>query len=221
MADRYDAADGMSIGSYFRHIAGRFRREPPAQLLIDGLGRLGLSIQPFYLFEESLPAGEPPVVGPELRSAVVRELGPEDAQCLASVPWRRLPEEFFVARFRQGNSCVGMFDHGQLIAFAWYDPQECNYEGWRFPLQDDEAYLFDAFTLTPWRGKGAAPFLRYRVSQILAEQGRTKLFSVSIRTNRAALRFKEKLGAKIVARGWVVELFGRWRLGSKPPERIL
>ena len=210
----------MSIGSYVRHLVGRFRREPPAQLLIDALGRLGVSIQPFYLFEEFTPAGEPPAVGPELRSAVVRQLGPEDTQSLAAVPWRRLTEEFFAARFRKGNGCVGMFDHGQLAAFTWYDLQECNYEGWRFPLRDDDAYLFDAFTLAAWRGKGAAPFLRYRVYQILAEQGRTRLFSVSIRTNRAAVRFKEKLGAKIVGRGWVVELFGRWRLGSKPPERL-
>jgi GNAT superfamily N-acetyltransferase len=219
MADRHDAAHGLSIGSYIRYLAGRFRREPATQLLFDGLGRLGVAIQPFYLFEESVPAGEPPAVDPELRTAVVRQLGPEDAPSLASVPWRRLPEEFFAARFRQGNGCIGMFDRGQLAAFTWYDSRECNFEGWRFPLREDEAYLFDAFTLTPWRGKGVAPLLRYRVYQMLAKQGRTKLFSVSIRTNRAALRFKEKLGAKIVGRGWVVELFGRWRLGSKPPER--
>jgi hypothetical protein len=66
----------MSIGSYVRHLVRRVRREPPAQLFIDALGRLGVSIQPFYLFEESMPAGEPPAVGPELRSAVVRPLGP-------------------------------------------------------------------------------------------------------------------------------------------------
>jgi GNAT superfamily N-acetyltransferase len=197
----------------------RLRREPPAQLLLDGLGRLGVSIQPFYLFEESMPAGGPPAVDRALRAAVVRQLGTEDMKSVALAARRGLTEEFFLARLRSGNGCLGMFDGGQLAAFAWYDPGECNYAGWRFPLRADEAYLFDAFTLAPWRGKGVAPYLRYRVYQILAEQGRTRFYSVSIRTNKAAIRFKEKLGAKMVTRGWVVELFRRWQFGSRPPQR--
>jgi GNAT superfamily N-acetyltransferase len=209
----------MAIGTYLRHVWERFRHEPPAQLLLDGLGRLGVSIQPFYLFEETLPADGPPVVDEALRSAVVRQLGPDDMQGVALVPWRGLTEEFFLARLRKGDGCLGMFDGGRLAAFTWYDPKECNYEGWRFPLQEDEAYLFDSFTLAPWRGKGAAPYLRHRVYQILAEDGRTRFYSLSIRTNKAAIGFKEKLGASIVGRGWVVELFGRWRFGSRPPER--
>jgi hypothetical protein len=64
-----------------------------------------------------------------------------------------------------------------------------------------------------------APYLLYRVYRILAQAGRTRCFSVSIRTNRPAIRFKQKLGAKLVARGWVVTLLGRWRFGSRPPER--
>ena len=209
----------MAIGTYLRHVWERFRHEPPAQLLLDGLGRLGVSIQPFYLFEEALPVDGPPVVDSALRSAVVRQLGPDDMQGVALVPWRDVTEEFFLARLRKGNGCLGMFDGGRLAAFTWYDPKECNYEGWRFPLHEDEAYLFDSFTLAPWRGKGAAPYLRHRVYQILAEDGRTRFYSVSIRTNKAAIRFKEKLGAIIVGRGWVVELFGRWRFGSRPPGR--
>ncbi len=209
----------MAIGTYLRHVWERFRHEPPAQLLLDGLGRLGVSIQPFYLFEETLPADGPPVVDAALRPAVVRQLGPDDMRAVAAVPWRGLSEAFFLARLRQGNGCLGLFDQGRLAAFTWYDTKECNYQGWIFPLRQDEAYLFDAFTLAPWRGKGVAPHLRHRVYQILAEQGRTKFYSVSIRTNQAAIRFKQKLGASRVARGWVVELFGRWRFGSRPPGR--
>jgi len=112
-----------------------------------------------------------------------------------------------------------MFDGGRLAAFTWYDLGECNYEGWRFPLHDDEAYLFDAFTLAPWRGRGVAPYLRHRVYQLLSGWGRSRFYSVSIRTNKAAIRFKEKLGGRVVGKGWVLVLFGRWRFGSRPPDR--
>lgn len=71
--------------------------------------------------------------------------------------------------------------------------------------------------LVPWRGKDVAPYLRHRVYQLLAEQGRMRFCSVSIRTNKAAIRFKEKLGVRMMARGWVIELFGPWRLGSRAP----
>jgi GNAT superfamily N-acetyltransferase len=209
----------MSIGGNLAHVLERLRREPLAQLLLDGLGRFGLSIQPFYLFEESMPPGGPPAVDSPLSSAVVRPLGPADMESVSSIARSGLTAEFFQARLRNGNGCLGMFDGGQLIAFSWYDLQECNHEGWRFPLREDEAYLFDAFTLAHWRGRGVAPYLRYRVYRILAQAGRTRCFSVSIRTNRPAIRFKQKLGAKLVARGWVVTLLGRWRFGSRPPER--
>lgn len=210
----------MSIAGYTRHLMQRLRREPLAQLLLDALARLGVTIQPFYLFEETPPPGDPPAVDPALRDAEIRPLGSEDMRVVAAVPWRRLDAAHFLQRLQRGNGCLGLFDGAELAAFTWYDTQECNYEGWRFPLADDAAYLFDAFTLMPRRGKGLAPFLRHRVYRILAAQGRTRFYSVSIRTNRAAIRFKEKLGGRIVASGWRVELFGRWRFGSRPPEHL-
>jgi GNAT superfamily N-acetyltransferase len=208
----------MQAPSYAKHIVRRFRQEPLSQLMLDGLGRLGLSVQPFYLFEEPLPTAEPPAVDPSLLVAEVRRLGPADMPAVAAAPWRGFPESLFRERLENGNGCLGLFYGGRLAAFSWYDPNECNYEGWRFALRADEAYLFDAFTFAPWRGNGVAPYLRYRVQRLLSEQGRTRFYSVSIRTNKAAIRFKEKLGARIVGKGWVLTLFGRWRFGSKAPK---
>ena len=62
----------MQAPSYAKHIVQRFRQEPLSQLMLDGLGRLGLSVQPFYLFEEPLPTAEPPAVDPSLLVAEVR-----------------------------------------------------------------------------------------------------------------------------------------------------
>lgn len=203
--------------NYLGHLLERFRHEPKSQLLLDALGRLGVVIQPFYLFEETFPTGPMPELAPGLRDAEVRQLGPDDMKAVAAVPWRGLDEAVFRQRLRQGNGCLGLYDDGVLAAFTWYDLRECNYEGWRFPLREDEAYLFDAFTLSPWRGQGVAPYLRYKSYSLLAEAGRKRFLSVSIRANRAAIRFKQKLGGRIVAKGFRGRLFGRWGFGSRPP----
>lgn len=209
----------MSTAGYLKYLLQRVRHEPKLQLLLDGLARLGVSVQPFFVFEEALSPDEPSATVPELRNAEVRLLGPGDMKAVAAVPWRGLDEDFFLRRLESGKGCLGLFVGGELAAFSWYDLEECNFEGWRFPLKDHEAYLFDAFTLAPWRGKGAAPLLRHRLYEVLAAQGRRRFYSVSLRGNRAAIRFKEKLGGRIVDAGYRVELFGRWGFGSRPPER--
>jgi GNAT superfamily N-acetyltransferase len=209
----------MKIARYLQHLSQRLRNEPFSQLMLDGLGRLGLLLQPFYLFEEQLPSGAAPAVHPALAAAEIRLLGPDDVALLAAVPWRGLDAATCRERLHRGNGCLGLFVDGRLAGFTWFDLAECNFEGWRMPLQADEAYLFDAFTLPDWRGKGLAPLLRYRVYQQLALQGRRRFLSVSIRTNRAAIRFKRKLGGRIIGRGFRAEFLGRWSFGSKPPER--
>ncbi len=203
--------------SYLKHVLDRIRHEPLAQVLLDGLHRFGITIQPFYLFEEGFFSHEPPAPGEDLRPFEVRVLAAGDMQAVAAVPYRGLSEAFFLDRLERGQGCLGIFAGDELAAFIWYDLEECNYEGWRFALGEHEAYLFDAFTLAPFRGRGVAPFLRYRLYQLLSEAGRTRFYSVSARANAAALRFKQKLGAKILARGLLVELLGRWRFTSSPP----
>ena len=209
----------MSIIAYIKHLAERFRYESGSQILLDTLDRLGVSIHPFYLFEESLPSGGPPPVVPGFGNVEIRPLGARDMAAVAAVPWRGLDEDFFLQRLERGNGCLGLFDRGRLAAFTWYDRRACDYDGWRFPLCDGEAYLFDSFTLTPWRGKGLAPYLRYRVYEVLADRGCTRFYSVSVRTNRSALRFKQKLGGRVVGKGWLVKVFRRWQFGSRPPGR--
>jgi GNAT superfamily N-acetyltransferase len=209
----------MQIARYFEHLFHRLRNEPVSQLMLDGLGRLGLQLQPFYLFEEALPSGGVPAVDPELRNASIRLLEPGQIGLVTAMPWRGLDEATCAERLARGNGCLGLFIGERLAAFTWFDLEECNFEGWRMPLRPDEAYLFDAFTLTEWRGKGLAPYLRYRVYERLGQEGRNRFLSVSIRANRAAIRFKRKLGGRIIGRGFRVVLFGRWSFGSKPPKR--
>ena len=101
------------------------------------------------------------------------------------------------------------------MAFTWCNLTQCLSEGYSFPLNDEEAYLFDAYTASDLRGQGLAPALRYRLYEELARLGRTKLYSISERFNTPAIRFKLKLGAKLLKSDWYVTLFKKWHFGRR------
>jgi hypothetical protein len=65
-----------------------------------------------------------------------------------------------------------------MAAFTWVDLDEFGMSCSRFPLNSNEAYLFDAYTLPLFRGKNMAPCLRYHVYKELEKAGK-KGFTVS------------------------------------------
>lgn len=75
---------------------------------------------------------------------------------------------------------------------------------------NDEAYLFDMYTLNEFRGKGLAPFLRDKVYKELNKLGRTKCYSYSSLLNRSSILVHEKLNAKRKSLILHLELFQTW-----------
>jgi hypothetical protein len=152
---------------------------------------------------------------------------------ISSIPGRHftLTEEYFLERLRNGQKCFGLKYRGELAAFTWCDLDWCSHvyfkgkttghtftwcnidrcaHGYRFPLKDNEAYLFDAYTLMHFRGKGLAPYIRYRCYKELAKSGRHKLYSISECVNTPSIKFKKKLNAKFPELRLSVELFKKW-----------
>jgi hypothetical protein len=78
-------------------------------------------------------------------------------------------------------------------------------------MAQDEAYLFDAYTLLPCRGKGIAPFMRYELYRVLDKFGKRTLYSYSDVFNLPALKFKQKLNARIVELNLYIDIFARYR----------
>jgi GNAT superfamily N-acetyltransferase len=116
--------------------------------------------------------------------------------------------------FKAGNQCISTRYKEQLAAFMWIDLRESNCKWYRFPLKGDEAYLFDMFTLKAFRGKGIAPYLRYKSYEILKQMGRTRCYSYTDSFNQAAIKFKKKLNAKTLKTGiyFAVSKNYRWLL---------
>ena len=98
----------------------------------------------------------------------------------------------------------------ELVGFTWSNLKEISMKWYQCPLRENEAYLFDAYTLMPYRGKGIAPYLRNFIYEELGKLGRTKLYSYSDFFNTPALKFKQKLKAEKVKLFVVIELLKKW-----------
>jgi GNAT superfamily N-acetyltransferase len=110
-------------------------------------------------------------------------------------------EEKLLARFNDGQKCFGAKYQGKIVSFTWSNFGSCHDLLYKFPLRDDEAYLYDAFTLPSFRGKGIAPYLRVRFYKELEILGQNKFYSISRYLNKPAINFKKKLNARPILLG--------------------
>ena len=199
--------------SYSAYIRRRLRYSGLTRLLLEALAKVGCNLRPFVLFREGifdstvedLVAG---FVGYEMKYLDVDDMAAIAA--LAKLPGRNISENDLERRLQVGNKCLALTKNGELVAFTWYDLTNCTFQGYPFALKANEAYLFDAYTFLPFRGKGLALYIRYRLYEELTRLGRDTYYSISERLNRPSLKFKEKLKAQKLVTGVYVVLFFRW-----------
>lgn len=179
------------------------------------LHRVGVHLEPYYLFVES-SAGDPGDAwsGTEAEFAghTVEFLKPRDMAELAAMENRELPEpeEVLRARLDKGEKCLGMRWNGSIVAFSWCALRHCDSIFYRCKLSEREAYLRDAYTVPAFRGRRLAPYLRHRMHRELEREGRDRFYSISTWRNEAALNFKRKLGARPILLGVRVYTGRNW-----------
>ena len=192
---------------------GLLRSRAIPQFVLDVAEKLKIRIVPYYLVLER-PGEVPSKPDPGYEFSA---LGPDDAHVIASLSRQEGRTELLKGHMIKGRRCFGIRYRGELVAVCWIDLDICGFWGHKiFRLEADEGYFFGMYTAEPHRGKGLAPYLRYRCHEVFSDLGRTKLYSISERFNTPSLRFKEKLGGRIEGSGYFVELFGRWRFGARP-----
>ncbi|MGZ5095415.1 MAG: hypothetical protein ACXWCH_30215 [Burkholderiales bacterium] len=180
------------------------------RLAIDALAQAGLRIEPYHLFLEGLAGAS--TFDRALEKYEVRFLGTQDMRELALIPGRNFTHDDLLRRLDEGKRCLGLLLGGRIAAFTWFDSTACLFEDDRlFPLQGNEACLFDAYTLEAFRGQDLAPYMRYRCYEELAKIGRTRCYSATVLFNVPAERFKKKLGAQVIELWVLIEIFRRWR----------
>jgi GNAT superfamily N-acetyltransferase len=170
---------------------------PQIKKMVDALNSLKIKLNPYIIFLEELSDNiASPQIDNEFNKYRILFLGPDDMEVIATLPERRPTEADLLSRLKEDKICIAIKLAQKIIAFTWYDLKECNIKGVRCLLKENEAYLFDAYTLPSYRGKGIAPFMRYRSYQELNNLCKYRLLSFSDYYNTPAIRFKEKLKAK-------------------------
>lgn len=198
------------MNDYWTNLRQKIRYNNWIRLIHDGLVRIGIKISPFYLVEEGGSASNPPFELAASTDYSVGFLGEADMKEIAAIPLRKLSEQNLLDRIKNGCKCLGVKKNKKLVAFTWFNLKECPYQGFKFALSENEAYLFDAYTLREYRGNNIAPLMRYMSYRELEKIGRTRLYSISECINSQSIKFKKKLNARFVYLGVWISFFRKW-----------
>jgi len=186
-----------------------------------GVRRPALAFGRFYVFREDgagSDSSSQPALPPDFQLAYI---GEERMGELLSLAGRDTPAEGLQMRFMFRNPCLAILKDQRIVAFSWVAFGMFQFESYVFPLQEDEAYLFDAYTVPEYRGRGLAGVIRRQLHRDLSSQGRPRLYSVTLRNKPSALRFKSKVNGRVVDHGFYIRLFDRWSLGTRArPHRL-
>ncbi len=173
---------------------------------------LGININPFYLVQESQSETEIPELKDNLDDYQIEFLTSQDMKTIGQSDLIRGEEAHFNECLEKGWKCLGAKHQGKVVAYTWIDLEECHFSGHRFPLKDNEAYLFDMYTAKSFRGKNIAAYLRYETYKALKEMGKDTYYSISELFNKPSIKFKQKLNAKFLKKSLYIELFKKIRL---------
>lgn len=202
------------IRRYLRFVSLKYKYYSWPRIILGALYAIGIHIQPFYVVREGITALLAPPPPPEFPEMSIRYLEEEDMRTIALLPDYAISETALRARILEGKCCLGVFSRGHLTAFSWCDLDACHFPGYPFALSPTEAYLYDAHTVSAFRGKGLAPFVRHQMYRALEERGRFTFYSITERFNEPALRFKKKLHGRVIDRGLHIGVFKMWHFNT-------
>ncbi len=202
---------------YLRHIWAKVRYRHFAWIIIDSLTKMGVRISPYYIVLEGLFNSTIEHLESGFKEYDIGFLTPIDMGEMSAIPGpdRPFTEECLLQRLKKDQKCLGIKHMGRIVAFTWFDLNEFHCTFCKIPLKEDEAYLFDAYTIMDYRGKGLAPYMRYQCYKKLASLGMDRLYSVSECCNTPSIKFKMKLKAEIIELCLYVELFKRWSFNTR------
>ncbi|MFC1645667.1 GNAT family N-acetyltransferase [Candidatus Omnitrophota bacterium] len=172
------------------------------------LGRIGLDIIPYYWVQEGLDDSAMPKVKCDLAGSSLEFFGPEEMKIIGTKT-AAYSESKLLTRLEKGQKCFGMKYNGEIVAFMWFIFGDFILKPQNSRLNEREVYLCDMYTMREFRGRGAAPYLRYQSYKILRKMGRDTFYSVTEFFNKSAMKFKKKLNAKLLNFCLCINLFGK------------
>jgi len=205
-----------SLASGFKRIQEKNRNGSLAHWAFDrlsaALSRLGLVVQITLIYRE----GETEIeAGTEIAQPKPRLAGitwglanASDLLELTRIRPHGASDTEFVDRVKQGAECYYLRHDGRIVGFTWSEINGAARPRFGLRFGPTDAYLYDAYSLASHRGLNLLPFLRYQVYRDLRRRGCKTILSSTDIFNRAAHRFKQKLGAQPIAIRLYLNLFG-------------
>ena len=158
------------------------------------LMRLGIDIDPFVVTQEKIDYCKKPNLKENADLYSFRTLSAKEIEnhyLLIGMDPCALG-----ALLTSNHIAFGLFYKDQLAAYMMARFQNYEFKSKGFSLEEDEVYMCGAYTYDDFRGKGLAPYLRFKCYEVLSEQGFSKFLSITQYFNRSSLKYKAKLNAK-------------------------
>ena len=178
--------------------------------ILNQFSKIGISITPYYWVQEGLVMKEipQPEGNPDDYSLIT--LDSSDIQSIIH-NIRGVTLEEFLKRLEDGQICFGIKYRNEITSVMWANFNICHHRPGGSKLEIDEAYLHGMYTFDAFRGQNIAPYLRYKCYEALRGMGRDKLYSITEYFNKSAFRYKQKLNAKNLELGLIIDLFSKFR----------
>jgi len=194
-----------------KFIVSKLKHDSVLQTIINAFKLVGVSLYPYYVYEEYSNSNRPvKQIATPLKKIEIKLAVKKDMLQFLDFPDMMGNLERLHERLDRGDICVVAWLEGEIIAFSWANLISFEFLADKYELNENEAYLYSAYTAPSYRGKRLAYILRHHLYKILTSKGKKKLYSFSIKTNTAAVKFKRNIKAQIIGSGLKIKLFRRW-----------
>ena len=171
-----------------------------------------VQVIPYYIMEEFFNDQDELNIIPGIEDFVIAVLTHDDMAYLGNHEESSATTEQYHRMMDNGCLCVAAKHRGEIAAYSWADQYHLSYKGKTIALKQNEAYLFDARTYKAFRGKNLAPYVRNELYKLLKQKGIDRFLSVTLWSNTASMKFKQKLGAKPIELFLYVGLFRKFHM---------
>lgn len=155
-----------------------------------------IQLIPYYIMEEFYDGQKKLNVPLGKEDTETSILTRDDMELLGNDKESAETTEELIQWIEGGCLCLAIRYKGEIAAYSWCDLNYLSIKCRIVALKPNEAYLFDARTYKAFRGKNLAPYVRYELCKLLNNRGINRFISITLWSNTASMKFKQKLGAK-------------------------
>jgi hypothetical protein len=171
-------------------------QENPTLMKIYHTASSLIQVIPYYIYHEfysdqnilNVPFGK--------EDSEIGILTHDDMYLIGNHEESNMTAEEFIGWLEAGRICLAFKYKGEIAAYSWCDLNCLQYKGRKIALKQNEACLFNARTYKAFRGKNLAPYVRNEFCKLLQQRGINRFLSITLWSNTASIRFKQKLGAR-------------------------